>query len=163
MWGINPLPDAMGRATRAARRSVEIDPGCQFGWSRLVSTSFHANDRAGMRNAADRVIALNPLNQNTTGVVGTYIAAMGEWDRGIPMVRRATDLDPNHFGMLHASLFLDHYRKKEYEEALAEAKRINAFETSLVAFSLTSAAGQLGRADEARAAFEALELILNEQ
>ncbi|MBP9947359.1 MAG: hypothetical protein KBH14_13230, partial [Vicinamibacteria bacterium] len=65
VWGINPLPDGMGRATRAARRSVEIDPGCQFGWSRLVSTSFYTNDRVGMRNASDRVIALNPLNQNT--------------------------------------------------------------------------------------------------
>ena len=74
---MNPLPDAMGRATRAARRSVEIDPGCRFGWSRLMSTSFYTNDRAGMRNAGDRVTALNPLNQDSVGIGGVYIALLG--------------------------------------------------------------------------------------
>jgi TolB-like protein/Tfp pilus assembly protein PilF len=156
-WGMNPLPDSMDRATRAARRSVEIDPACQSGWSRLMCASFHTNDRNGMRNAGDRVLALNPLNQNTVGVAGVYFALRGDWERGIPMVRRAIDLDPNHFGMLHSGLFLDHFRKMEYDEALAQAKRINAFETATVGLSLASAAGQLGRADEARAAFEALD------
>jgi len=156
-WGMNPLPDAMGRCTRAARRSVEIDPACQLGWSRLMTASFHVNDWNGLRNAGDRVLALNPLSQNTVGVAGLYFAFMGDWDRGIPMVRRAIDLDPNHLGMLHTGLFVDHYRKKDYEEALAQAKRINAFETATVALSLASAAGQLGRADESRAALEALD------
>jgi TolB-like protein/Tfp pilus assembly protein PilF len=156
-WGMNPLPDSMDRATRAARRSVETDPACQFGWSRLMGVSFHMNDLNGMRNAGDRILALNPLNQNTVGVAGVYFALRGDWDRGIPMVRRAIDLDPNHFGLLHSGLFLDHYRREEYEEALAQAKRINAFETATVALSVASAAGQLGRADEARAAFDALD------
>jgi TolB-like protein len=156
-WGMNPLPDSMDRATQAGRRSVEIDPACQFGWGRLMGTSFHTNDRNGMKNAGDRVIALNPLNQNTVGVAGLYFAFGGDWERGIPMVRRAIDFDPNHYGLLHIGLFLDHYRKKEYEEALAQAKRINAFETALVALALASAAGQLGRADEARAALDALD------
>ncbi len=156
-WGMNPLPDSIDRSTRAARRSVEIDPVCQMGWTRLMSAHFRANDWSGMRNAGDRVIALNPFNQNTVGVAGFYFAFMGDWDRGIPMVRRAIDLDPNHLGLLHSGLFVDHYRKKEYEEALAQAKRVNAFETALVSLSLASAAGQLGRADEARAALEALD------
>ncbi len=156
-WALNPLPDSLGRSTRAARRSVEIDLACQLGWGRLMTSHFHINDWNGMRNAGDRVSALNPLNQNTVGVTGMCFAFMGDSERGIPMVRRAIDLDPNHVGILHIGLFVDHYRKKDYEEALAQAKRINAFETATVALSLASAAGQLGRADEARAALEALD------
>jgi serine/threonine-protein kinase len=154
--GLNTQPGAVERGTRAARRSVEIDPACQLGWSRLMAAHYHAYDTTAWHQAAERIVAINPLNQGQMAYVGMAFAVSGEWDRGIPMVRRAMDVDPNIIGVLHIVLFADYYRRREYEEALARAKRLNAPETALSALSLAAAAGQLGRAEEARAALDAL-------
>lgn len=54
-------------------------------------------------------------------------------------------------------IFLDHYRKSEYEEALAQSKRINAFALAFVSAAFASAAGQLARRNEALAAIKNLE------
>jgi eukaryotic-like serine/threonine-protein kinase len=159
VFGLNPLPDGRARATRAARRSIEIDPACQYGWQRMVAHYFAEHDLTAMRNAADRLLRLNPLNLTATGMVGMVLASSGDWERGIPMVRRAIDLDPHHVGLMHAALFFHHYRMGEYDLALTEAKRTNAPETSFVALASAAAAGQLGRVGEARAALETLKRV----
>ena len=153
-YRLNPLPDALARHARAARRSVEIDPSCQTGWMRLAAVHYHTRDVPAMRQAAERVVALNPLNQSAMMFVGMALAGSGDWEKGIPIVRRAMDLDPNHLGFGYIIVFADHYRKGEYEEALSVAKRINASETALAPLCHAAAAGQLDRPDEARAALE---------
>ena len=154
--GLNPLPDSQGRAYAAARRSVEIDPGCQLGWQRLVGGHFHSRDGHGLLLAAERVMPLNPLNQSAAMHVGMMLAVSGEWERGVSMIRRAMDIDPNHLGIFHIVLFIDHYRLGKYEDALAQVKRTNMSETALSGLSLAAAAGQLGRANEALASLESL-------
>ena len=154
--GLNPLPDTAARTAHAARQAIEADPASQHGWQRLVSVHYHSGDWNAMRTAADRVIALNPLNLTAIGFVGMMLSVSGDWTRGIPMVRRAVELDPHHPGLIHIALFLEHYRESEYEQALAETKRMNASQTPTMALAYAAAAGQLGRVDEARAAFDML-------
>jgi TolB-like protein/serine/threonine protein kinase/Flp pilus assembly protein TadD len=155
--GFNPRPRSRTRAGEAARRSVEIDPLCQAGWRAVAAACYFERDQNGLQVAAERALALNPLNSAIVGYVGMALAHAGDWDRGIPIVKRAMELNRQHPNWFHLPLFSDHYRRTEYEEAVADAKRVNAPQAALGPLSLAAAAGQQGRTPDARAAVEALQ------
>jgi TolB-like protein/tetratricopeptide (TPR) repeat protein len=153
---LNPLPDSVGRARKAARRAVEIDPTCQTGWEALADASYFARDLGTFRTAAERAMALNPRNTNTAATMAMLIAFGGEWDRGVEITRGAMALNPHHPGWYHFAPFYDHYRKGEYEQALETAKRINMPEFFWTHYVTAAVCGRLGRREDARAALEAL-------
>ncbi|MGH9651187.1 MAG: hypothetical protein ACRD3I_12050, partial [Terriglobales bacterium] len=153
---LNPLPDSVERARNAARRAVEIDPTCQLGWEALADASYFARDLGTFRTAAERAVSLNPRNTSTVTTMAMLIAYGGEWERGVEITRGAMALNPHHPGWYHFTLFWDHFRNHEYEEALETAKRINMPEFFWTHVVTAAVCGRLGRRDEARAALDAL-------
>ena len=81
---------------------------------------------------------------------------MGEWDRGMALADKAIALSPTHPGWFHGAATLDHYHKGDYEAALAEAKLIQSPGLVWNFVILAMCCGQLGRAQEARAACDKL-------
>jgi adenylate cyclase len=158
--GLNPLPDSVERARKAAQRAVEIDPTCQMGWESLADASYVAHDLGTFNTAAERAISLNPRNTNTSAAMAVWMALSGECGRGAELARRAMALNPHHPGWYHTPVFLDHYRKREYEEALRAAKRINMPESPIPHLLTAVACGRLGQQEEARAALEALRSVV---
>lgn len=154
--GLNPRPDSLGRQRAAAERAVALDATCQYGWLGLAMHRLFAGDHTGATQAAERAVALNPLNSHVVGLVGNAITALGDWDRGLGLVRRALSLNPHIAGHVHLALFLDSYRRGDDEAALASAKRFNIPTLSMGHLSQAAAAGQLGCVDDARAALDAL-------
>ena len=59
---LNLSPEPLRRSAEAAQRSVELDPACQAGWTALATVNFFERDLNGLRVAAERVVALNPLH-----------------------------------------------------------------------------------------------------
>jgi TolB-like protein/predicted Zn-dependent protease len=153
---LNPLPNPRQRSADAARRSVDLDPGCQTGWRGLAVAHFFDRDLNGLRVAAERVTALNPWHTTTMSYIGTLLAYAGEWDRGVAIVEKAIDLNPNHPGWVHYTLATNHYRVGAFEAALVEAKRSSQAQYVWTPLCIAVAAGQLGLAAEARAAMEVL-------
>jgi TolB-like protein len=152
---LNPLPDAATRARVAADRSVGLDPSCQQGWRQLAIRSHFDRDLAGLRMAAERTIELNPLS-TAAAYMGTLLATAGDWDRGVALIRRAIDLHPHHYSALYHTLSIDHYRRREYDDALAQMKRSTLSNFVGTPILIAAAAGQLHHISEARAAFDAL-------
>jgi len=70
------------------------------------------------------------------------------------MVRQALMLNPHLPGHFHVPLALEHYRKREYAEAMREAKLVNIRSLPLPSMIIAAAAGQLGEGDIARAALQ---------
>ena len=157
---MNLLPDSVERARKAARRAVEVDPTCQAGWEALAEASYFARDLGAFRNAAERAMALNPRNTSTVALMGLLIGYSGEWDRGIGIMQRAMALNPHHAGWYHFLLFFDHYRKREFDQALETTKRINMPEFFWTHSATAAASARLGRTEEARAALDALRRFL---
>jgi len=157
---LNPLPESVERARRAARRAVEIDPTCQLAWEALAEASYFARDLGTFRNAAERAMELNPRNTSTMALMGVLISHGGEWDRGIGIMRRSMELNPHHPGWYHFPQFFDHYRRREFDQALEMAKRLNMPEDFWVHAVIAAASGRLGRKEEARAALETLRSLL---
>ena len=105
-------------------------------------------------------MALNPRNTSALAFMGVLISHGGEWDRGVEIMQRSMELNPHHPGWYHFPRFFDHYRKREFEQALATAKQMNMPEDFWTHAVTAAASGRLGRKEEARAALDALRSLM---
>ena len=143
---------SLDRALAAARRGVELDRANQFAMVALAQTHFFRQDLAAFGPAAERAMALNPLNTDALGILGLEIVHTGEFERGTEIVRRAMELNPNHAGWMHFAPLWDYFHKGEYEQALACANRVDVPGLFWPFLVMASACGHLGRRTEAAAA-----------
>jgi TolB-like protein/class 3 adenylate cyclase len=143
---------SLDRALTAARRGVELDRANQFAMVALAQTHFFRQDLAAFGPAAERAMALNPLNTDAVGILGLQIVHTGEFERGTAIVRRAMELNANHAGWMHFAPLWDHFHKGEYEQALECANRVDVPGLFWPFLVMASACGHLGRQTEAAAA-----------
>jgi TolB-like protein len=143
---------SLDRALAAARRGVELDRANQFAMVALAQTHFFRQDLAAFGPAAERAMALNPLNTDALGILGLQIVHTGEFERGTAIVRRAMELNANHAGWMHFANLWNHFHKGEYEQALECANRVDMPGLFWPFLVMASACGHLGRRTEAAAA-----------
>jgi tetratricopeptide (TPR) repeat protein len=155
-YGWNARPDPIGRARAAVRRALEIDP--QEQWAHYVNSlilytcelrfePFYAE--------AERAIALNPNDSMVLADLGLWMIYSGAWERGRPFVEKATFLNPLHADWYHWAIFLDHYRKGEYREALDVQLKMNQPTNPGIQVGLAAVYGQLGETEKAWATRDA--------
>ncbi len=151
-FDFNPREDPLGRALDAARKAVELDATSALAARSLALAYFFGRDLVAFRSATERAITLNPTDASTLAMLGIQKTKCGDWDAGMSMVRRAMSLNPYYPGWYYFAHFDDHYRKHEYEQALATAKKINMPAHFFYHAAIAACAGQLGLADEGRVA-----------
>jgi TolB-like protein len=151
-FGFQSDAASLDRALAAARRAVELDRANQFALVALAQTHFFRQDLAAFGPAAERAMALNPLNTDALGILGLQIVHTGEFERGTAIVRRAMELNANHAGWMHFAPLWDHFHKSEYEEALQCANRVDVPGLFWPFLVMASACGHLGRRAEAESA-----------
>ena len=118
----------------------------------LAQTHFFRQDLAAFGPAAERAMALNPLNTDALGILGLQIVHTGEFERGTAIVQRAMELNANHAGWMHFAPLWDHFQKGEYEQALECANRVDVPGLFWPYLVMASACGHLSRRAEAKAA-----------
>ncbi len=151
-FGFQADPNDLDRALDAARRGVEFDRTNQFGLVSLAQTYFFRQDLAAFRPAAERAIAINPLNTDALGILGLLIVHTGEFERGATIVRHAMELNPDHAGWMHFGPIWEHFHKHEYERALDHANRVDIPGLFWPYLVVAAANGHLGRQTEAEVA-----------
>ncbi len=151
-FGFEGDATSLDRALAAGRRGVELDRANQFALVALAQVHFFRQDLAAFGPAAERAMALNPLNTDALGILGLQIVHTGEFERGTEIVRRAMALNPNHAGWMHFAPLWDHFHKGEYEQALECANRVDVPGLFWPFLVMASACGHLGRRSEAEAA-----------
>jgi TolB-like protein/tetratricopeptide (TPR) repeat protein len=157
--GYNLQPDPLGRGLAAARRAVESAPSNHFAYRALAVALFFLKEYKASRNAAERCIALNPMDGDSTAFMGLFIAYAGDWERGLALSEHAKQLNPNHPGWYWFPSFFDAYRKGNYRGALDLALKINMASFWRANMVLAAAYGQLGEREAARHALEALHAV----
>jgi TolB-like protein len=160
--GFNARPDPFGRAQAAIRRALALDAANQFAYHALAQASFFQHDLSAFAPAANRAIALNPLDGGTVAYMGILIAYSGDWERGVEIADRAINLNPHHPGWYRFAAFYNCYRKGADADALAIGHRLAmgmpTYYYSHVAVAVAHA--QLGHRAEARAALtQAVKLV----
>ncbi len=152
----NPRPDPLERAMAAAQRAVDLAPTHALGYYALAFTYFFRKDMASFRAAAERALALNPMDGSVTGILGICVHHAGERERGAQMAAAAMQLNPHHPPVLHSPAFIDAYSEAKYAEALDVAARMD-MPGFFHAVALRAAAlGQLGRHEAAQKALREL-------
>src|SRR6201988_1124964 len=155
-FGFQGDATSLDRALAAGRRAVELDRANQFALVALAQVHFFRRDLAAFGPAAERGMALNPLNSDALGILGLQIVHTGQFERGTAIVRRAMELNPNHAGWMHFAPLWDHFHRGEYEQALECANRVDVPGLFWPYLVMASACGHLGRRMEAEAAVKDL-------
>jgi serine/threonine protein kinase len=154
--GFNVRPDSLDRSLSAARRAVELAASNPLAPLSLASVLFFRKERQAFRSAAERAIALNPLDGGTTAFLGMLIACSGDWERGCTLVEHAMQLNSHHLGWYWCAAAYNAYRKSDYHGALDIALKINTRGIWGAILVLAAAHGQLGERDAAQAAVREL-------
>jgi TolB-like protein/Tfp pilus assembly protein PilF len=155
-FGFNTLPDSLGRALAAAQRAVEAAVSNSFAYEALAQALFFRKDFDTFRNAAERAIALNPLDGATTAFMGLLIAYAGDWERGCDIAQRAMQLNPHHPGWYWSPAFWNAYRKRDYRGALNTTVKFNMPGLFYHHVNLAMVYGQLGKTEAAKKAVDDL-------
>ncbi|MDA4847018.1 hypothetical protein [Hoeflea poritis] len=121
-FNLKPGRPALDRALEAAQRAVDLDPANATGHYALFLTRFHRGEFELFEAAAKKALQLNPYYPDMLADLGSCRALSGDWETGLALLERAIDLSPNPPGWYRAALVLDHYRRGDYEAALAEAR-----------------------------------------
>jgi TolB-like protein/Flp pilus assembly protein TadD len=154
--GFNVQPDPLGRALETARRAVAIAPSNNLAYHMLAQALFFRRELQAFRNAADRAVALNPMDGCTTAFMGILMAYAGDWDHGCALAEKAMQLNPHHPGWYRFSAFYNAYRKGDYRAALDVALKINMPSYYYTHVALAQAHGQLGDREAAQRALREL-------
>jgi TolB-like protein/Tfp pilus assembly protein PilF len=152
--GFNARPGSLDRALTAAQRAVELAPSNHLAYQALAVARFFRKEKASCLSAAERALALNPLDGSNEAMF--LIAFTGDWERGCSLIRRAMELNPHHPGWYRLVLALNAYRTANYRDALNEATRANAPGVFWTNMMLAAAHAQLGELDAARGALNTL-------
>ena len=149
-FDFNARPDALDRALSAAQRAVELDATSQLAYRSLAEAHYFRRELGAFRPAADRVLSLNLRDTSNIAIIGHLIAYGGDWPGGCSVVQKVMQLNPHHAGWLHFVFVWDHYRKREYEQALAAAEKINMPGHFMESGALAAINARLGRSEAAR-------------
>jgi len=152
----NPLPNSLDRALAAAQRAVALAPAHALTHYSLAWAHFFRKEKSAFYAAAERAMALNPMDGSGMGILGIFMQSAGEPDRGMRMVERAMELNPNYPSVLRFAAFTETYFKGKYEEALDAAVRLNMPGFYFTHSSLAAVLGQLGQREAAQKAVKDL-------
>ena len=148
----NERPDALDRALDAARRAVAAAPSNHLAYHALAQALFFRRELAAFRNAADRVVALNPMDGGSVAFMGILMSYAGDWDRGCALAERAMQLNPHHPGWYRFAAFNDAYRQGNDRAALDIALKFNMPSYFYTHIAQAVAYAQLGEREAARRA-----------
>ena len=126
--GFNPTPDrhpaAPARALRAAERAVELAPSDATASLMLANVYFDHEEYAGFRRMGEAAIRLSPGDPDLLVHYGMRLGFIGEWERGMNLVRRGIDVSVSHPAWYHYPLAFHHYLHGDYEQALSAAEKV---------------------------------------
>ena len=108
-------------------------------------------------DAYERAHALNPNDSEILGDLARCYSLIGNWDKGIPLMREAFERNPAQPGWYRLILVLFHYVHGRYDEALAEAQRIGMPDLVHTHVVLAMIHGQTGH--KAAATHEVAEIL----
>ncbi|TSD83770.1 hypothetical protein FFK22_036075 [Mycobacterium sp. KBS0706] len=148
--------DAAMRALRAAERAVALAPQSETALEALMVVNHRLGNVEAAERAGRRALEINPNNPELLAELGIRLFALGKWDEGADMVRRAAERSMVLPPLERVTLVFDHYRKGEFDQALTEAKKIQLPQYYVTYLLLAAIYGELGKKTEAEAAIARL-------
>ena len=122
-FGFMDLSDEIvERATTLLRQALALDPGnCQTYFSSAI-LYIAKRDSAAVSREAEKILEMNPPAIYCL-LAGFLLAVAGEFERAAPLLKVGINAVPGYPPWMHHGLFLDHFKRGCYEDALTEANK----------------------------------------
>jgi adenylate cyclase len=137
-------------AIAAAQTAVRLDPESQRARVALSGAFLVKGELAAGRSEAEKALELNPDSFVYLEWIGWLLALLGDWDRGIGLIRRSMERNPNYIPVAAHALWADHLRRGEIEAAYQTALLFRDATFFWRALMRACCLGHLGRAAEAK-------------
>ena len=144
--------DLRERALELANRAIELAPSSS--WSHYARSLAYwlANDVTASIADLETGRQLNPNDTTIVAELGLRYAFRAKWEKAVPLLQEALDRNPAHPGWHHVGIYLYHLAHGRFEDALHEARRIQAPQILYGHVAIAIAAAELGRRREAEEA-----------
>ena len=149
-------PNALERATDAARRAIALNPEDVRALQALMMSLFLNKEHDEAVRIGERALAVNPNDTELMGELGSRVSLAGNWQRGSALVEGARALNPAQSGFYNGTLALCAYMLGDYPAAAGLIRQTNSDRYpfyNLVAAVTYAQMGWRKEADEARALF----------
>jgi DNA-binding winged helix-turn-helix (wHTH) protein/TolB-like protein/tetratricopeptide (TPR) repeat protein len=157
-----PPRDIMPRAKAAAQRAVELDPSLAAAHVSLglIASKYEWDWEAAAREF-QAALAIDPNLATAHLWYGTYRAQMGDFNRAIPELQRAQELDPLS-GEINAYLGLVLYWARQYDDSINQFRQAITFDPTFVP-SYVCFAWVLAASGDTKAALEVCQQAVERQ
>ena len=92
--GLNPRPDPLDRALRAAKRAVELAPQSARAHFAMMNALYARGDTEAALKEGHLSIALNPYNSDLVAELGARYIRLGRYPEGLALLDRAIEDNP---------------------------------------------------------------------
>jgi TolB-like protein/tRNA A-37 threonylcarbamoyl transferase component Bud32/Flp pilus assembly protein TadD len=151
-YNLTPDSDPLDRALEVGQHTVRLDSTNQVAHGALALTHYQRGDFDSFRVEAERAIALNGNNALWLAYAGIRFCTREDWERGVPLARKALRLNPHPPSWYYLGMFFHSYRHGRYEEALKQVLKVDSYDYRVPLYRAATY-GQLGRYDEAKREF----------
>jgi TolB-like protein len=141
----NPAEEALQYALRA----VNIDPNCQHAYQSLAWVYLFLHKRKECLKAVDQCIAINPNSSDMIGGMGFVLMCAGEFERGFELLNDSILHNPYFPWWFNVGFVFYFLHKKEYQEALHWAEKIERPDLFWDPLLKTAALGHLNSINDA--------------
>ena len=108
-------------AIELAQTAVRLDPESQRARVALAGALLVKGELAAGRAEAEKAYELNPDSFVYLEWIGWLLALLGEWERGVALIHRSMERNPNHIPVTSHALWANHLRLGAFEEAYQAA------------------------------------------
>jgi len=154
--GFSLKPDSLARGLAAARRAVDAAPSNHLAHAVLAQAFFFHKEFQRFRIAAERAVALNPMDGYSIAFLGELLTYTGDWKRGLELAGRAKQLNPHHPGWYWYADAYHAHSQGDFRGAIACLLRANMPGHWGFHAMLAAAHGQIGERDAADKALQEL-------
>ncbi|PWC52648.1 tetratricopeptide repeat protein [Azospirillum sp. TSO22-1] len=158
--GFNPArsrPDPIASGLQLAEHAATLAPDSPLPQKALALAYWLRREPDRSIASYEKALALNPNDSDILADLGRSYSLIGEWDKGIPLIREAFARNPAHPDWYRITFAVYHYVHGRYDEALAEARRVDQPNLVYTHVVLAMIYGQTGRG--ADAAYEVGEIL----
>jgi adenylate cyclase len=122
-FGYDPPDNPIESARSCVRRAIALDPLCQQAHVTMAYIQFVCDELEEAVREAETAIELNPNSSYLVGFSAFLIGLSGNLERGREIIEDVERLNPHHPGWLRLVAMLCHLERREYDEALHEARK----------------------------------------
>jgi TolB-like protein len=143
VYEFKKIENPLEKGLECAQRSVQIDPACQHGYLALAWVYLFSHNREEVLKAVDQCLAINPNAGDMAYAMGFGLICAGEFERGYKLIWDSVQINPYCPWWCYTGFVFYYFFKKQFQEALHWAEKINAPELIWDPLMKASAYGHL--------------------